>query len=264
MAKARLQLLLLHFFYFAFLFLSLKDIHLDQKHDRTLLSNFNFCQRLFKTFPFLVLVGLETAAGQNPCMLLRVRLQQGWDQSGLSSSRSSLGLYDKKQLYMQEPVLTLSLKCATRHVCRHFSYEHRQPMICDALYGSSATHWTVPLLAPQFCTCPVLFCRLNFVQFCTNFLLAAFLHKTIFCAHNCTFLHVLRTEGSMWIFVCTGEEAVHLHRAHVHSIPTLMCKLQMITHYLHYCIIWPSMCTSAHLLMTLRLLCVPLPWWTIC
>jgi len=77
MAKARLQLLLLHFFYFAFLFLSLKDIHLDQKHDRTLLSNFNFCQRLFKTFPFLVLVGLETAAGQNPCMLLRVRLQQG-------------------------------------------------------------------------------------------------------------------------------------------------------------------------------------------
>jgi len=53
-------------------------------------------------------------------------------------------------------------------------------MICDALYGCSATCWIVPQLAPQFCTCPVLFCRSNFVQFCTNFRLAAFLHKSIF------------------------------------------------------------------------------------
>jgi len=30
-------------------------------------------------------------------------------------------------------------------------------MVCDALYGPSAT--TVPQLAPQFCTCPVLFSR---------------------------------------------------------------------------------------------------------
>ena len=51
MAKARLQLLLLHF-----ISLSQRSIHVDQNHDRTLLSNFGFCweKKDILKIPFLV------------------------------------------------------------------------------------------------------------------------------------------------------------------------------------------------------------------
>jgi len=131
-------------------------------------------------------------------------------------------------------------------------------MICDALYGCSATCWIVPQLAPQFCTCPVLFCRSNFVQFCTNFRLAAFLHKSIFLR---TRLHISargahkKLNAPQWTGVegeqvCTGVEGAHfdvqavrLHCSHVHGIATLMWTIlcvfvQMIVHPS-----WPPMCT---------------------
>ena len=115
MAKARLQLLLLHF-----ISLSQRSIHMDQNHDRTLLSNFGFCWRKkHLKIPFLVLdLKVQQAKKTPACYCMSPGCRNG--QSG--SSSSSLGLYDKKQLYMQEPVLTLSLKCATRHVWGHISY----------------------------------------------------------------------------------------------------------------------------------------------
>jgi len=121
MAKARLPLLLR---FFSSLFLSLKDIHLDQNHDRTLLSDLDFCQRT------LVLGGLETAAGQeDPCMLLHVRLQRSkWNQQ-----EQPWSLRQEATLYAGASFDTFTEMC-------HEAYLSSQPMICDALYGSNATH----------------------------------------------------------------------------------------------------------------------------
>ena len=183
---------------------------------------------------------------------------------------------------MQEPVLTLSLKCATSHVCRHISCEHRQAMICDALYGSCATHWRVLQLAPQFCTCPVLFCRLNFVQFCTNFQLAAFQHKTIFLR---TRLHISaraahrRLNASQWaseslctgknvhilmcnLFICTVDMFRALQFQCEQSCANDRAPLHNLTINVHN--VYNICICVLHMLMALGLLCAPLPWWTIC
>lgn len=179
-------------------------------------------------------------------------------------------------------------------ICRsqfwHFHWNVPQGMfvvtfvlICDALYGSSTTHWTVPQLAPQFCTCPVLFCRSNFVQFCTNFQLAAFLHKTLFLHMR---LHISaraahrRLNAPQWAgeYLCTGEkcahfnvQAAHLHCAHVQGIAMSMwttlckwsCTFALFDHQCAQCVLHVHICVL-YMLIALQLLCAPLPWWTIC
>ena len=103
-------------------------------------------------------VRLESAAGQeDPCMPLHVsRLQKRWGPSG-SSSRHSLGLYDKKQLYMQGSVLTLSLKCALRHVWGHIFYDLWRLiwLLCNTLKGaptgSTVLYLSSSVLQIEFC-----------------------------------------------------------------------------------------------------------------
>ena len=111
------------------------------------------------------------------------------------------------------------------------------PYMTPVQHTELCPYWLHSFVLVQFCFADQILCSFapisRWLQFCT---------KLFFCACNCTFLQVLRTEGSMQhsecivnICLCTWEEAVQLHRTHVHSIATLM--------WTNLCIILPSMCT---------------------
>ena len=118
--------------------------------------------------------------------------------------------------------------------------------ICDALCGSSATYSkTVPQLAPQFCTCPVLFCR---NQILCNFApishLAAFLHKTIF----------LRTQLRISARGCAQKpQCITLCLWHCDF--NVNNSIRACAHFEHQCAHIHNV--NSYMLMTLRLLCAP-------
>jgi len=246
MAKARLQLLLLHFFS-----LSQRSIHVDQNHDRTLLSNFSFCWE--KTF---WKIGLESAAGQeDPCMLLHVT--RNCRNGHLSGSSSSAAL-----------VFTTRSNFICRSQFWHFHWNVPRGMfgvtfrmVCDALYGPSATtqcpNWLHSFVLVQFCLAEREFCAILH-QFP---ILAAFLHRTIFLRtqlHSCARAVHRRLNAPQCSWHC------HFH---VNNPLNICANDRALVHN-----IWPPMCTCTqcahvnyiYVLMALRLLCAPLPWWTIC
>jgi len=134
-------------------------------------------------------------------------------------------------------------------------------MVCDALYGPSATtqcpNWLHSFVLVQFCLAEREFCAILH-QFP---ILAAFLHRTIFLRtqlHSCARAVHRRLNAPQCSWHC------HFH---VNNPLNICANDRALVHN-----IWPPMCTCTqcahvnyiYVLMALRLLCAPLPWWTIC
>ena len=182
LAKTRLPVQLLLFFRLSFLS---QRFLIGSKSRRNFAFNFYFCSEK-KTF-------LSRCRTWTSVSRL---LHDNKGRKKLEQLVCSLGLYDKKQLYMRWSQFW------------HFrSNVPRYEVDLWCLGWFVQNMRTVLLPAPQFYTLvQFLFHRLNFVGFCTKFPLVAFLYKTFFLwAQNCPFLQVLRTKGSMLHTECVNK-----------------------------------------------------------
>ena len=220
-------------FSFASLFF-LKDSSLDQNHDGTLLLAFISAQK--KTF-------LSRCRTWTSVSRL---LHDNKGRKKLEQLVCSLGLYDKKQLYMRWSQFW------------HFrSNVPRYEVDLWCLGWFVQNMRTVLLPAPQFYTLvQFLFHRLNFVGFCTKFPLVAFLYKTFFCEHKtahfckCCAQKAQCFTLNVWINLNKSERSTP-------CAPVKCANLNM-------CI-----CANVHMLKEYcswhwDLLFAALPWWTFC
>ena len=112
------------------------------------------------------------------------------------------------------------------------------PYMTPVQHTELCPYWLHSFVLVQFCFADQILCSFapisRWLQFCT---------KLFFCACNCTFLRVMRTEGSMQhsecivnICLCTWEEAVQLHRTHVQLFIALQLQCeQTSTLFYHQC-----------------------------
>ena len=192
----------------------------------------------------------------------------------LQQQEQPWSLRQEATLYAGASCDTFTQMCHEAFLSSHFLLWYVTPYMAPVQHAELCPNWLPSFVLVQFCFADQILCNFApisvWLHFCT---------KVFFCARDCTFLHVVHTEGSMHHSeqVCTGVEgahfdvqAVHLHCAHVHGIATLMWTIlcvfvQMIVH-----LNWPSICAhvhtmcTSHMFIALRLLCAPLPWWTIC
>jgi len=214
---------------------------MDQNQDKTLLFNFGFCWRTFKTFLMLDLK-------EDPCMLLHV--------AGLLQV-----LVEVKVGTAAGTALVFTTR--SNFICRgqfwHFHWNTLATsrmfrvtflMICVALCGPSAAYsknvpnWLHSFVLVQFCFAEIKFC--------------AILHQFPIWLHFCTKL--FSAHATVHFCTCCAQEAQCITLCSWH------CDFNVNNSIRQF---WKPMCTYTQCELIyvddiVTFVCTTVPWWTIC